>query len=158
MTKHDGWFSDNPPAALSLLSSCESFFKWLNTVVKGQNTEMCFHMCVWINIDVCVLSHLVASAHRELSVKGSPAAVAQVNTPLELVSDYMHSLCAVIPAGASVITLKCCACDGVRLDGVFVSSGPTVSVQRRPLGSGQRHEDSGHHAGGENVNFCLLIS
>ncbi len=52
--------------------------------------------CVWINIDVCVLSHLVASAHRELPVKGSPAAVAQVNTPLELVSDYMHS-CAVIP-------------------------------------------------------------
>ncbi len=96
MTKHDGWFSDNPPAALSLLSPCESFFKWLNTVVKGQNTEMCFHMCVWINIDVCVLSHLVASAHRDLPVKGSPAAVAQVNTPLELVSDYMHS-CAVIP-------------------------------------------------------------
>lgn len=37
-------------------------------------------------------------------------------------------------------------------------SGPTVSVQRRPLRPGQRHEDTGDHAGGENVNYCLLIS
>lgn len=102
----------------------------------------------------------MASAHRELPVKGSSAAVAQVNTPLEFVSDCMHSLC--FQPGRVLLLrsagLSSGACDEVRLDGVFVSSGPTVSVQRRPLGSGQRHEDSGHHAGGENVNFCLLIS
>lgn len=68
-------------------------------MAKGQNAEqMCSQMCVWINVDVCVLSHLVASAHQELPVKGSSAAVAQVNTPLEFVSDCMHSLCAVIPS------------------------------------------------------------
>lgn len=135
---------------------CESFFKSLNAV--GERPRC---VCVWINVDVCVLSHLVASAHRELPVKGSPAVVAQVNTPLESQITCIHCALCFWPGRVLLLRsagLSSYACDEVRLDGVFVSSGPPVSVQRRPLGSGQWHEDSGHHASGENVNFCLLIS
>lgn len=73
----------------------------------------------------CVFSHLVASAHRELPVKGSPAAVAQVNTGLS--SCVYHR---------TEMMLTVC-----------FSSGPTVSVQCRPVSSGQWDEDSGYYAG-----------
>lgn len=42
---------------------------------------------------LCVFSHLVAVAHRELPVKGSSAAVAQVNTLIQASAAVIAPMC-----------------------------------------------------------------